>query len=150
MADETLPATQKEYKSVLDLVTDVREEDVIKEPRCKMCNWEHRVEAEQYWEAKRRQHSTVVRFCEDRGFRIDDKSVANHMFKHYAAQQKKLAIKDYAEKLKLYEQVSADLPAGRSGSRSLRSCRSWRPVRSVGPQRPRRRPPPHRRWSRSP
>lgn len=108
MSDNNLPVEQKPQKSILELAADVQEDDLITEPRCKLCNWEHRLQAEQYWESKRRQHSTVVRFCEDRGFKIDDKSVARHMFKHYDAQQKKLAIKDYAEKLQFFGKASAD------------------------------------------
>lgn len=74
------------FESYLDHAIEIREGSVVFEPRCKLCNHELRSEAEDYWDAKRQNASAVVRFLQDRGFTIDDKSVANHMWKHYEEQ----------------------------------------------------------------
>jgi hypothetical protein len=108
MADKSLPAVAKQYNSILEMASDVKEEDVIYEARCKICNLEIRHEVEQYWEAKKRSHMPVVRLLEEKGIEIDDKSVARHMWKHYVTQQKKLSLKDYAVKLSVLEKVKSD------------------------------------------
>jgi hypothetical protein len=94
-----------QYEDIFDMADSISGDDAKIVPQCKLCNSEHRAEAEEYWLQKRRNVSAVVRFLNDRDEFITDKAIKNHLENHFMPQQAAIKVKNYTERLKMYSAV---------------------------------------------
>ena len=80
--------------------------------QCKLCNFEHRVEAENYYD-NTPNYRALVRWLKDTyDFEISHPAVRNHILYHYKASQKYELMNGYAEDIKRWMSMPNDrIPA---------------------------------------
>lgn len=91
------------YKKWFSELSTLNADDIICKSNCKICNHDLRFDAEAKWE----QTHSLTSVCmflnqninSDSGIKFTVDNVRNHMYSHYADQQKRLWLKDYGSKL---------------------------------------------------
>jgi hypothetical protein len=123
--DLTLPAVERNYQSLFKEITKFDEGDLILRPNCKFCNHPIRSEAELKWE-KTNSYAVVQKMFDDyreqhpQAPKMNYQNIKNHVWNHYKAQEKKIFLKEYGDRLqeflnykvnkdKMFEGLSAAL-----------------------------------------
>lgn len=70
--------------------------EVIKKSNCKLCQSEHRAEAEQIWDTKNN-YTAIRNFLESKGEKVSITSIRRHILNHYQKQEEDMRLKEYAE-----------------------------------------------------
>lgn len=96
---------EKIYNNIFQMANDVGEDDIFIEPRCKMCTFEGRSDAEEFCEINNWNYSATARYLKDKGLTLSYKSVQKHIETHFKPNFKKIKIKNYANNLKSYIDV---------------------------------------------
>ena len=99
--------TGNSYKSLQEMALDVSDTEIIMKSNCKLCNSDHRADAETLFD-KTNRFQSVVDLLANRGEKISFKAVKNHLEQHYIAQERRLRVRDYAVHLQDYLKVKGD------------------------------------------
>jgi len=89
-------------------VTKLEQDDIILRPNCKFCTHPLRREAETKWEQTHGSYAPVQRMFEKWEAEHPDEpkmnfhNIRNHLLQHYAKQEKKLWLHEYANECKAY------------------------------------------------
>ena len=92
--------------SILESISEVNSDDIIYYKNCKICNSEHRFDAERRWDKNHKNSREVWRWLtEENKVEITTAEVNHHMREHYQKQEAELRLKDYSSKINRFMQA---------------------------------------------